>query len=312
MSGSAAERRVGREIGLARHRHPQLLGEQADDLLVVAVRHAGGRGAAVGHPQHLEQGRDVELLRRDVAEPGIAEVDHQIRRILAEALEQRAVIVLELEAEARHPLECRAHRAAASRNPPRCSAGRAWSDPAGADRRSARRPAGARSSPRLPARAPLAAAAQAGSASAPQPQPLDSVSGGRCKRPVVRAKAHARRSRSESLCSRTWPAISGVDPQVALRARPLGGHRDDGPEPGIEPRDAREAGLEPGARAAGGRRRHRPLSRRACTRPGRGPRAPWRRARRRPCRQASRRSVACGDSSRWSIRRPWLARKKRP
>ena len=52
----------------------------------------------------------MQLLRRDVAKARVAEIDHEVRRRLAEALEQPGVVVLELEAAARERFERRPHR----------------------------------------------------------------------------------------------------------------------------------------------------------------------------------------------------------
>ncbi len=112
-AGSAigpVEIRAGCEIGLARHRDALRFGHQAHDLLVVADRHAGRRGAAIGHALQLEQGRDVELLGRDVAKAGVAEIQHQGRRIGGKARRQPGVVVEKLELEAAQPLQRRAHR----------------------------------------------------------------------------------------------------------------------------------------------------------------------------------------------------------
>ena len=76
--------------------------------------------------------------------PGVAEIDHQIRRVVREPLEQRCRGRPETRTRSRGATRRPRASRGASRSPPRCSGGRAWSDRAGAGRRSARRFAGDR------------------------------------------------------------------------------------------------------------------------------------------------------------------------
>jgi hypothetical protein len=97
--GASGQGLARREADLPRHGDALGLREQTHDLLVVADRHGGWRGAAVRHAQHLEQRRHVQLLGGDVAKPGVAEVHDQIRRIVREALEQLRMVVQNSKAQ---------------------------------------------------------------------------------------------------------------------------------------------------------------------------------------------------------------------
>ncbi len=104
------ERRARGDERLARDGDAERLRDQPDDRLVVAHRHRRRRRARIGDAEQLQICGNVQLVRGDVPEAGVAEIHHEIGPARANLVQEGRVIRGKGEGVAGNARERRLHR----------------------------------------------------------------------------------------------------------------------------------------------------------------------------------------------------------